>query len=157
MNPIETDQLSRRFRRTEAVHDLTFSVEAGSVHALLGPNGAGKTTTLRLLLNLLAPTSGAAHVFGVAAARLGGREYQRIGYVAEGQALPLWMTVRQFLDFCRPLYLQWDLAFEKRLLSDFALPEDRRLAHLSRGMQMKARLLVRGRSKCTTFEGLIAH
>ena len=60
MNIIETHNLTRRFGRNEAVHDLTFAVAEGSVCALLGPNGAGKSTTIKVLMNLLRPTAGAA-------------------------------------------------------------------------------------------------
>ena len=52
-NVIETQNLTRRFGKTEAVDNLTFSVPAGSIYAFLGPNGAGKTTTIKMLLNIL--------------------------------------------------------------------------------------------------------
>ncbi len=141
MNPIETEGLTRRYWRHEAVHDLSFHVPEGSVSALLGPNGAGKTTTLKMLMNLLAPSSGVARVLGVEAARLGERERQQIGYVSENQQQPLWMTVRQLLDYCRPFYPTWDRELEAKLLVDFDLPEKRKLSQLSRGMLMKAVLL----------------
>lgn len=141
MNIIETHDLTRRFGRTEAVHDLNLSVPAGSVFALLGPNGAGKTTTIKLLMDLLRPTRGVARVLGVDSRKLGEREKAQIGYVSENQDMPLWMTVRQLLDFCRPFYPTWDRDLEKSLLTQFALPEDRKLKHLSRGMLMKAALL----------------
>ena len=64
MNIIETHGLTRRFGPMEAVHELNLTVAAGSVTALLGANGAGKTTTVKLLMNLLRPTSGGATVFG---------------------------------------------------------------------------------------------
>jgi ABC-2 type transport system ATP-binding protein len=141
MNPIETDGLTRRYWRHEAVHELSFHVPEGSVSALLGPNGAGKTTTLKMLMNLLAPTAGAARVLGVEARRLGERELQQIGYVSENQQQPLWMTVRQLLDYCRAFYPTWDRALEAKLLVDFDLPSNRKLSQLSRGMLMKAVLL----------------
>ena len=141
MNIIETHNLTRRFGRTEAVHALDLAVPTGSVFALLGPNGAGKTTTIKLLMNLLRPTAGNVHVLGVEARRLGERELAQIGYVSENQQLPLWMTVRQLLDYCRPFYPTWDVALEKNLLAQLELPEDRKLQHLSRGMLMKAALL----------------
>ena len=99
MNIIETQDLTRRFGKTEALHGLTLAVPTGSVFALLGPNGAGKTTTLKLLMNLLSPTAGSATVLGVDSRRLGEREFAQIGYVSEGQQLPQWMTVRQLLDY----------------------------------------------------------
>lgn len=141
MNIIETHDLTRRFGRTEAVHALNFAVPEGSICALLGPNGAGKSTALKLLLNLVRPTAGRSSVLGVDSRRLGTSDFARIGYVSEGQQLPLWMTVREFLDFCRPLYPAWDPQLEARLLRQFELPPDRRLEVLSRGMRMKAALL----------------
>ncbi len=141
MNMIQTHDLTRRFGATEAVHALNLAVPAGSICALLGPNGAGKTTTLKLLMNLLRPTAGRAEVLGVDTARLGEREFAQIGYVSENQHLPLWMTVQQFLDYCRPFYPGWDRTLERQLLTQFQLPADRRLQQLSRGMLMKAALL----------------
>jgi len=61
---IRVEALSRTFRQTKAVEDLTFHVAEGEIFGLLGPNGAGKTTTIRLLACLLHPTSGTAWVGG---------------------------------------------------------------------------------------------
>lgn len=141
MSIIETHALSRRFGRTEAIHELTLAVPEGSVCALLGSNGAGKSTTIKLLMNLLHPTSGHARVLGVESKRLGPPQLAQIGYVSENQQLPTWMTVRQLLDYCRAFYPTWDRALETTLLRRFELPEDRKLKHLSRGMLMKAALL----------------
>jgi ABC-2 type transport system ATP-binding protein len=140
MNVIETHGLTRRFGRLEAVHGLDLTVPQGVVYALLGPNGAGKSTTIKMLMNLLLPTGGSAQVLGADTRKLSPRELARIGYVADGMELPEWMTVRGFLDYCRPFYPRWDGALEKKLLSDFELPPDRKLKHLSRGMKMKAAL-----------------
>jgi ABC-2 type transport system ATP-binding protein len=138
---IETHGLTRRFRQVEAVHGLDLAIPEGSICAFLGPNGAGKTTTIKLLMNLLRPTAGEAHVLGVPPARLGPKHWQQIGYVSENQRMHEWMTVRQLLDYCRPFYPTWDDAFAAKLLADFALPPNRKIKHLSRGMKMKAALL----------------
>jgi ABC-2 type transport system ATP-binding protein len=138
---IQTHQLSRRFGRKEAVKNLTIEVPRGSIYAFLGPNGAGKTTTIKMLMNILASSGGTAEVLGQTAATLGREAFQRIGYVSENQKLPEWMTVRQFIAFCKPLYPAWDDAFCERLLRQFDLPLDRKLRHLSRGMKVKAALL----------------
>jgi ABC-2 type transport system ATP-binding protein len=77
--------LTKHFGAIEAVDDLSFDVPAGRVTGFLGPNGAGKTTTLRMLLGLVAPTSGQGLV--------GGRRYQDlerprnvVGAAVEGMA-----------------------------------------------------------------------
>jgi ABC-2 type transport system ATP-binding protein len=138
---IETHGLTRRFGRTAAVDDLTLCVPEGSIFAFLGPNGAGKTTTIKMLLNILQPTSGSAGILGVDSTRLGPREFAQIGYVSENQQMPEWMTVGQMIEFCRPMYPTWDAAFCAKLLQGFDLPLDRKLKSLSRGMKMKAALL----------------
>jgi ABC-2 type transport system ATP-binding protein len=61
---IEVQDLTKRYGRTTAVEDLTFTVPAGRITGFLGPNGAGKTTTLRLVLGLAAPTGGSATILG---------------------------------------------------------------------------------------------
>ncbi|MCP5523430.1 MAG: ABC transporter ATP-binding protein [Verrucomicrobiales bacterium] len=142
MNPIILAQnLTKRFRRLVAVDGLDLAVPEGAVTAFLGPNGAGKTTTIKCLLNLQTPDGGSVEVLGADSRRLGPEQFRRIGYVSENQELPLWMTVQQLIDYCRPLYPTWDAAFAAKLLSDFELPKDAKLKHLSRGMRMKAALL----------------
>src|ERR1700749_1887531 len=61
---IEIRDLVKRFGAVEAVSGLSFDVEQGSVTGFLGANGAGKTTTLRILLGLVSPTAGTAHING---------------------------------------------------------------------------------------------
>jgi len=61
---IEIEDLTKRYGRTLAVDQLSFTVEPGRIVGFLGPNGAGKTTTLRALLGLISPTSGSATVGG---------------------------------------------------------------------------------------------
>lgn len=138
---ITIENLQKRFLRVEAVAGLTLEVPTGQVTAFLGPNGAGKSTTIKCLLNLHRPDRGRATVLGVDSRKLGPREFTQIGYVSENMELPLWMTVKQFLDYCRPLYPQWDCAFEAQLLKQFDLPPKSKLKDLSRGMRMKAALL----------------
>jgi ABC-2 type transport system ATP-binding protein len=57
-------KLSRSFNGSEVVQEISFEIPEGKLFVLLGPNGAGKTTTVRMLLGLIAPTSGSAHVAG---------------------------------------------------------------------------------------------
>ena len=142
MKPIiETHGLTRRFGKTGAVENLSLAVPEGSIYAFLGSNGAGKTTTIKMLMNILRPTEGTASILGVDSTRITPREMAQIGYVSENQRLPEWMTVAEFIAYCRPMYPTWDDAFCSRLLAQFDLPLDRKLKSLSRGMKVKASLL----------------
>ncbi len=138
---IQTESLSRRYGRTEAVHDLTLSVPEGAVFAFVGPNGAGKTTTIKTVMNILEPSSGRATVLGTDSRRLGPAEFRQIGYVSENQDMPGWMTISQLLDYCAPFYPTWDAAFAEDLRRRLDLPLGRKLKDFSRGMRMKAALL----------------
>ena len=61
---IEVENLTKRFRKTVAVDDLSFKIREGAITGFLGPNGAGKTTTLRVILGLVHPSAGRATVMG---------------------------------------------------------------------------------------------
>jgi len=82
---IETTGLTRRFGKVEAVHWLTLAMPQEGVLALLGPNGAGKSTAIKMLMNVIELTSGAARALGLDARwdarKLGGKEKAQIGYV----------------------------------------------------------------------------
>src|SRR5208282_2221531 len=140
MHAIETVALTKKFRRVEAVHDLKLQVVEGSVYALMGPNGAGKTTLIKLLMNLLRPSTGRASMLGSDASGLRGERLETIGYVSENQKLPEWQSVGAFLRYLRPYYPTWDRALETQLVQRFELPLKQKLKHLSRGMRMKASL-----------------
>jgi ABC-2 type transport system ATP-binding protein len=138
---VETQGLTRRFGKRTVVDRLALQVLEGSVFAFVGPNGAGKTTTIRMLMNILEPTAGRATVLGRDSRRLRAADFRGIGYVSENQELPDWMTLRQFLAYCAPLYPTWDRSFADALVRQFDLPLDQPLDTLSRGMRMKAALL----------------
>jgi ABC-2 type transport system ATP-binding protein len=61
---VQAESLTKRFGDIVAVDDLSFALERGTITGFLGPNGAGKTTTLRMVVGLVAPTSGRVLVFG---------------------------------------------------------------------------------------------
>ena len=139
---IETEHLTRRFGRTEAVCDLTLHVPVGSIFALVGPNGAGKTTTIKTMMNLLPPSAGSARVLETDSRKLGPAALRRIGYVAENQDLHEWMTVAQLMAYCAPFYPTWDSTFAAALARQLGVPLDKPIKSCSRGTRMKAALLV---------------
>lgn len=140
-HPIEVEHLTKRFGKTIAVDDLSFTIPEGQVTAFLGSNGAGKTTTIQTILNLHRPTNGSTRLFGTDSKKSGPPELRKIGYVSENMELPLWMTVEQYHSYCRPFYSTWDEEFCAQLTEEFQLPRDRKLRNLSRGMRMKAALI----------------
>ncbi|MFI8206034.1 ABC transporter ATP-binding protein [Streptomyces sp. NPDC085937] len=85
---VVTRGLTKRYRGGQlAVDDLRLTVPAGSVFGFLGPNGSGKTTTIRMLMGLIEPTSGTAHVLGRPMPRSARAVLPHIGALIEGPAL----------------------------------------------------------------------
>jgi ABC-type multidrug transport system ATPase subunit len=138
---VRTESLTKYFGPVVALEALDLSVRAGEVYGFLGPNGSGKTTTIRILLDLVRPTSGRALVDGLdcRAASLDIR--RRTGYLPAEMPIYREMTGAGYLGFLaalesRPL----DLAYRQELLARFDVSDidlRRRLDHLSHGMKRK--------------------
>jgi ABC-2 type transport system ATP-binding protein len=93
---IECRGLTKRYRGTTALAGLDLTVEAGQVFGFLGANGAGKTTTMRILLGLVAPSSGRAWLNGKQVPDPAG--LARVGAMIEEPAFYPWLTGRRNLD-----------------------------------------------------------
>src|SRR6476620_35678 len=91
-----------RRRPYRALDRLTLDIDAGEVFGFLGPNGAGKTTTLKLLMQLLYPTSGRAEILGRPAGDVAVR--QRIGYLPENPSFYDYLTAEELLGYFGELF-----------------------------------------------------
>ena len=134
---ITTLQLRKVFGDRAAVKGLTLQVEQGEVFGFLGPNGAGKTTSIKMLLGLVAPTSGTAALLG---APIGDRaSLARIGFLPEHFRFQEWMTAREFLQLhgellgmgARDLKVRQEELLERVGLQKF---RDKLLRTFSKGM-----------------------
>jgi ABC-2 type transport system ATP-binding protein len=101
--PVQAERLTKTYRlgfffnkTINALNGLDFRVPRGSVFGLLGPNGAGKSTTIKLLLNLVTPSSGAAKLFGQPPTDQSVR--RRLGFVPENPAPYNYLTGREFMS-----------------------------------------------------------
>jgi len=101
---IQVVHLVKRFKDLAAVNDISFSVEAGEIFAFLGPNGAGKSTTIKMLITLLAPTSGTATIDGHDVARDAAEVRNTIGYVPQMISVDGTLTAYENLMLMARLY-----------------------------------------------------
>ncbi|MBL8058137.1 MAG: ABC transporter ATP-binding protein [Anaerolineales bacterium] len=101
---IQVEHLSKRFGGFTAVDDISFTVSPGEVYGWLGPNGAGKTTTIRMLLGLLKPSGGAAHVLGYNSATQTKAMQAQIGYMSQLFTLYNELTARENIAFYGQVY-----------------------------------------------------
>ena len=140
---IETHSLRKEFGSTVAVSDLSLQVGEGEIFGFLGPNGAGKTTSIKMLLALVAPSSGMGRVLG---APLGDRAVRaRIGFLPEHFRFHETLTATELLRFHGRLYGLHGLLLDARidrLLTrvDLADAADRPLRGYSKGMLQRVGL-----------------
>jgi fluoroquinolone transport system ATP-binding protein len=121
-----------------AVSDLDFSVGEGEVVGFLGPNGAGKSTTQKILIGLLRGYSGRVTVLGRPLPDWGADYYERIGVSFERPNHFLKLTAAENLGYFRSLYSgDTEDVFTALDLVGLGGDADRRVAHFSKGMQVR--------------------
>ena len=147
---IRTEALTKDFRAgfwrprpRRALDALDLHVERGEIFGLLGPNGAGKTTTLKLLLQLLFPTSGRAELLGRPAGDTEAR--RRLGYLPEHPYFYDYLTAEELLDYFGRLFGLEPAARRRRasaLLDDVGIGAERKLPlrKFSKGMLQRVGL-----------------
>jgi ABC-2 type transport system ATP-binding protein len=137
---IEVEHLTKRFRKTTAVDDLSFKVREGAITGFLGPNGAGKTTTLRIVLGLVRPTSGRATVKAQPYRRLAD-PLRQVGAVLEASSFHPGRSGRDHLRVVAAS-AGIDRARVEEVLALVQLTEDggRRVGGYSLGMQQRLSL-----------------
>lgn len=96
---IQLHELSKTYGKRRGIVDLSLEVYPGDVLGFLGPNGAGKTTTIRLLLDLIRPTSGTARMLGLDPRTDAVALHRRVGYLAGDFVVPRRQSVRECLTF----------------------------------------------------------
>lgn len=143
MDAIRLTQLAKDYGDVRALDGLDLTVEPGQVFGFLGPNGAGKTTTLRILLDLIRPTSGRAEVLGFDAQRESIEVRRRVGYLPDDPQMYENMTGRRFLEFMSAVRavcsgdVAASRAFRDSLCDRLQLDPTRRIGTLSRGNRQK--------------------
>lgn len=111
---IEVRDLTRRFGAFTAVDAITVDVEAGEVFGFLGANGAGKTTAIKMLIGLLAPTSGTARVAGFDILTQSEEVRRNIGYMSQRFSLYDDLTVRENITLYGGIYGLTDAEIRER-------------------------------------------
>ena len=139
---IETEKLTKWYGTHRGIEEVDLVIETGEIFGFLGPNGAGKTTTIRLLLDLIRPTSGRAAVFGLDSAADPVAIHRRIGYVPGEFTLYDRLTGEQTLEYFGNLRGGVDKAYRARLVERFDLDPSRRFKEYSKGNKQKVGLVI---------------
>lgn len=138
-----THAITKVYRYSAALSDLTIRIPAGSVFLLVGPNGAGKSTAIKLLLDLIEPTSGSATVLGMNPRDQPAEVRANVGYVPEqlnwGYS---WMRVGRLLEHHARYFTAWDREYAAYLVREFDLRMDQKISTLSKGQSRRVHIVM---------------
>ena len=142
MSSIEVYKLTKRFKSTLAVEDLSFEVGSGEIFGLLGPNGSGKTTTIRMLSCLISPMGGSARVNGYDIVSDAVKVRGSVGVLTESPSLYERLTAIENMNFFSEAYGLKGVSKDSRIrevLEFFELWDRRndRVGTFSKGMKQK--------------------
>ena len=139
MNLVDVKKLSKAFDKKQILEDVSFTIKPGKIVGLLGKNGAGKTTLIKLLNDLLVPTSGEILINGN---KIGVESKKIISYLPERTYLNKQMKVSEVINYFEDFYDDFAADKAKRLLKDLDLDINQKLSKMSKGMQEKVQLVL---------------
>ncbi len=139
MTLLEINNLNKSFDNKEILKDINLSVQRGKIIGLLGKNGVGKTTLIKLINDLLTPTSGEILIKGQ---KIGVETKKVISYLPERTYLNKQMKVSEVISYFEDFYDNFDSKKAKKLLKDLDLDINQKLTKMSKGMQEKVQLVL---------------
>jgi ABC-2 type transport system ATP-binding protein len=139
---IQTDRLTKSYGSHRGIIELDMEVAEGEIFGFLGPNGAGKTTTMRVLLDLIRPTSGRATVFGIETTVDPVAIHRRVGYLPGEFDLYDRLTGADTIAYFANLRGGVDRAYVDTLIERLDLDTTRRFREYSKGNKQKVGLVV---------------
>lgn len=138
---IATNQLTKSYGKFLALDSLDMEVKTGEVFGFLGPNGAGKTTTIRLLLDVLRPSSGSATVLGLEPRADSTELRRRLGYLPGDFVVDGRQTPRQYLTYLGNLRGGVSQSRVETLADRYELNLELHIGSLSKGNRQKVGLV----------------
>ena len=139
---IHTERLTKAYGAHRGITELDLDVTEGEIFGFLGPNGAGKTTTMRVLLDLIRPTSGRAEVFGIETTADPVAIHRRVGYLPGEFDLYDRLTGADTIAYFGNLRGGVDQGYVAELVERLDLDPSRRYREYSKGNKQKVGLVV---------------
>lgn len=151
---IEAKKLTKHYGKATALDVLTLTVDEGEVLGYLGPNGAGKTTTIRLLLGLIAPTSGSATIFGKDVTSDAALIHQDVAYVPGETSYWPSLSGKETLQLLANVHGSVDAVYREELIRKFDFDPNKKVRSYSKGNRQKIALIaaLASRAKLLIFD-----
>ena len=139
MELLECKNLCKSYDDKQVLKDINLKIPKGNIIGLLGKNGTGKTTLIKLMNDLLTPSSGEILINGE---KPGVKSKEIIAYLPERTYLDRAMTIKQAIKYFEEFYKNFDREKAIKLLKDLDLDIDKKISKMSKGMQEKLQLIL---------------
>lgn len=139
MSIVQIKNVSKRFGNKEALKKVNLNIEKGKIIGLLGSNGSGKSTLIKIINDLLVPTTGNVLINGE---KPGVNSKKVISYLPERSYLSFNMKVKELIAYFADFYEDFDEQKAHKLLADFEINENDRLKTMSKGTKEKVQLIM---------------
>ena len=139
MELVKCINVNKNFGNKKILKDINLTITRGKIIGLLGKNGTGKSTLIKLINDLLTPTSGEILINGE---KVGINSKKIISYLPERTYLDKSMTVDKVIEYFDDFYENFDCKMAKKLLKDLGLDTKQKLSKMSKGMQEKVQLVL---------------
>lgn len=139
MELLEIKNLSKSYGKKKVLKDINLTIPRDRIIGLLGKNGTGKSTLIKLINDLLVPTSGEILINGE---KVGVESKKIISYLPERTYLDKSMTVDNVIEYFSDFYDNFDARKARKLLKDLDLDTSLKLSKMSKGMQEKVQLVL---------------
>ena len=139
MGLLECKHLYKEFDNKVILKDINLKIPRGKIIGLLGKNGMGKSTLIKLINDLLTPTSGEILINGE---KPGVKSKEIISYLPERTYLDKEMTIKQVIQYFEEFYKNFDTQKAIKLLRDLDLDVNKKISKMSKGMQEKLQLIL---------------
>ena len=139
MNLLQCIDINKSFGNKKVLKDINLTIPRGKIIGLLGKNGTGKSTLIKLINDLLTPTSGQILVNGK---EIGIDSKKIISYLPERTYLDKSMTVDKVIEYFEDFYDNFDSKKARKLFKDLDLDTTQKLSKMSKGMQEKVQLVL---------------
>lgn len=139
MELLECKKLCKNFDEKEVLKDINLKLRNDRIIGLLGKNGMGKTTLIKLINDLLQPTSGEIFINGM---KPSVETKKIISYLPERTYLDKSMTIKETIKYFSEFYDNFNVDKAYKLLNDLELDENQKIVKMSKGMQEKLQLIL---------------
>lgn len=142
MNAIEIKNLTKEYDTNFKLGEINLNIPSGQIIGLIGENGAGKTTLIKLILNIIRPTTGSIKIFNKDYLKYESIIKEDIGIVLDNMFFPEILTPKDINLIMKDIYKNWSSTLYFNYLEKFQIPLNKQIKTLSKGMRKKLEIAV---------------